>query len=148
MSNILKGNLLVGAAIKEDLKHLGLDGRNLPTNCTTFDIQSFFKDEFGESVSLAQLGEHFTGQHFQEAAHSSLADARMTALAYKRMLKFKSEGYLVFNCPDFDDFRAEMKEKKKAAGFKKRWEKCKCFLTKPKFTPRSTWGDMKQLPGI
>ncbi len=138
----------MGAAIKEDFKHLALDVKNLPGNCTAFDIQEFFKDEVGESVSLAQLGEHFTGRAFQDAAHSSLADARMTALAYKRMLKFKSEGYLSFHCPDFDDFRGEMKKKKKAGAFKKRWGKCKCFLTKPKFTPRATWGNMKQLPGI
>lgn len=113
LSNILRGNKLVGAAVKEDLKHLALDWKHLPGNCTAFDIQDFFIDEVGESVSLAQLGEHFTGQAFQDAAHSSLADARMTALAYKRMLKFNSEGYLSFHCPDFDDFRAEMKEKKK-----------------------------------
>jgi hypothetical protein len=125
-----------------------LDANNLPGNCTTFDIQTFFKDENGESISLAHLGVHFTGQSFQDATHSSLADARMTALAYKRIMKFQNEGFQTFFCPDFNDFRADMKQKKKAGAFKKRWEKCKCFPAKPKFNPRGTWGDAKQLPGI
>jgi hypothetical protein len=72
----------------------------------------------------------------------------MTKLAYKRILKFQNEGYHTLLCPDFNDFRADMKQKKKAGVFKKRWGKCICFPAKPKSNPRGTWGDVRTLPGI
>jgi hypothetical protein len=76
---------------------------------------------------LAHFGVHFTGQSFQDATHSSLADARMTALAYKRILKFQNEGFQTFFCPDFNDFRADMKQKKKSWGFKETMGKMYMF---------------------
>ncbi len=99
----------------------------MPQNVSLVELQDFFKDANGRSISLSLLTIHFLGVNPQEDIHSSLKDARATAVCYKRMQAMKSAGLSKFQCGMFDQFRKTMAGKHTSTH---QWEACKCGLTR------------------
>jgi inhibitor of KinA sporulation pathway (predicted exonuclease) len=130
---MFKGKTLVGAALKNDLKSLGID----PVHCVfrIEDIQDFFKDSKGQPISLACLGMHFLGEDVQGTKHSSIKDARLTALCDRKREMFKEFDMNRFSCPVMDQIRknSQTNPKKKQINF----DRCTCGTAKGKKKKRS-----------
>lgn len=128
LNKMFKGKTLVGAAFRNDLKSLGID----PVKCVfkIEDIQDFFKDAKGQPISLALLGEHFLGEDVQGVQHSSIKDARLTALCDRKREMFKEFDMNRFSCPVMDEIRNNPRtnSKKKQINF----DRCTCGTAKPK----------------
>ncbi|CAL8069325.1 unnamed protein product [Orchesella dallaii] len=109
LSRILPGKTIYGAAINNDIKSLGFDPAKMPFNVKLMDVQDFYRDSAGQPISLAQLSEHFIGCSMHENKHSSIADARFTAICYHKMIKFQRAGMTRFSCPVMDEMRKNPK---------------------------------------
>lgn len=118
---ILKGKVMWGAASMNDMKGMGFTS-NLP--CKIMDTQDFFRDKQNHPISLARLSEHFLGENLQSGKHSSIIDARITAICVRRMKKFQELGFFRFQCQDFDT-QSNTKQKKGNPGWDSR---CTCGL--------------------
>ncbi|CAG7816947.1 unnamed protein product, partial [Allacma fusca] len=77
LTKVLRGNIVVGAAVQQDMESLNYDYRGNDTSL--IDIQNFFKDSKGP-FKLADLAHAFfpAKQDFQCGQHSAISDARMT----------------------------------------------------------------------
>jgi hypothetical protein len=106
------------------------------------ELQDFFTDQNHQPIKLSQLAIHFIGTDPQEGAHSSVRDARITAICYRRMVAFKAAGFLKFECESFNEFRRKMKNAPKP---KQIWEPCRCGLTKKKVAKTKQPSQMARL---
>ncbi|CAG7786077.1 unnamed protein product, partial [Allacma fusca] len=125
LKKVLKGNTVVGAAVKDDLKSLDYDVVNNGTK--VIDIQDFFRDEKGP-FKLLDLAAHFFPSKlgFQCAKHSAISDCRMTMKIAKRMFVLRKEG-----APNFSKgISRSAKSKKLEVG-----DRCTCSVTKKKINP-------------
>jgi len=122
MQKSFTGKTIWGVAIDNDLRSLDMDPKNLPFNAEIRDLQHFYVDFKGQPISLALLSTHFLDENVHETSHSSIADARITCLAYNKMLKFKSSGLTRFSCPAMDEIRMEPSKRMN----NKDWDKCTC----------------------
>lgn len=127
LRNILSSKVVTGFAIENDLKSLGFSQTTLPPNVSLVELHEFFKDANGQPIKLSLLTLHFLGVNPQEDVHSSLKDARATAVCYKRMKAMKAVGLSQFQCDMFDKLRKTMGGKNKSTH---PWEACHCGLTK------------------
>lgn len=138
LEKVLSGKEVWGADSSGDVKSLGFKTYTTVGKKRTFyfpfaktcDIQDFYKDPNNQPVGLGQLSEHFLGENVQSTtAHSSIADARITALCYRKMLRFKSIGMTRFSCPVMDEIRMTPKPKQqKEKGF---FDRCTCGKVQP-----------------
>jgi hypothetical protein len=103
---LFKGKEVYGASTLNDLCSLGFsDPTSNLDGIKIRDIQDYFRDKKGNPISLSMLGEHFTGENIQASHHSSIKDARMTAVCYRRMMKMKDAGMSRFHCEILEELR-------------------------------------------
>jgi hypothetical protein len=121
LTKILEGKVMWGAASMNDMKGIGFKS-NLP--CEVLDIQDFFRDRKNQPISLSRLSEHFLGENMQSGKHSSIVDARITAICVRRMKKFQELGFVRFQCQKFDT-QPNPRQKKGNPGWDTR---CTCGL--------------------
>lgn len=126
---MFKGKVLIGAAIKNDLTSLGMNLRDCPFKIE--DIQDFYRDSKGQPISLAYLGEHFLGENIHGSTHSSIKDARLTALCDRKRIKLKEINENRFSCPVMDEIRCDPQSKLKKNQHIK-FDRCTCGASKNK----------------
>ena len=83
VAGLLKGKILVGHAIRNDLEVLLL-GHPLRDIRDTSKHPAFRLVVGGKTPSLKRLAKEVLGVHIQSGAHSSLEDARATMLLFRR----------------------------------------------------------------
>jgi hypothetical protein len=93
----------LGADVDNDWKSLGFEPKSLTECFHTKDIQSFFRDFKNQPLSLSCPSEHFLGENMYDGTHSSIADARITAICYKKMKMLLNQGFVRFSCPVMDE---------------------------------------------
>jgi len=108
-----------------DLKSLGFKPQEMPFPVTIMEMKEFYVDYKDQPISLAYLSDHFLGESKQEGGHSSIRDARVTAICYHRMMKLKKEGFSKFACPLMDITRMDPTSNPKLKSTQK-WDKCRC----------------------
>lgn len=111
------------------------------------DIQTFYRDSKGQAISLGYLGEHFLGEEFHNGRHSSIRDARLTAIADRKAEVFKKEGFHRFCCPVMDKLRLDPSNnpKNKYQG-NIRYDTCTCGVAKKNQTGKATKKKKKPKP--
>lgn len=72
------------------------------------------------------LSQHFLGENVQATTHSSITDARLTALCYRKMIRFKEIGMERFSCPVMDEIRSKPVKKELM-----RFDRCTCGKAQP-----------------
>jgi hypothetical protein len=101
LSIVLRGNTLVGKALKDDLSSLSFDEeirqKNYFGHDNCIDIGDYFRDAGGQPYSLKTLQENLFSDEersscFQEGAHSAITDARYTMKLYLKMYEMKKQG--------------------------------------------------------
>jgi len=127
LAEAFDGREVWGADLMNDLKSLDYDPQQLPFDASINDIQRFYRDFKGDPISLSLLSRHFIGEDIQEKCHSSIADARLTAICYKKMQRLKAEGMERFSCPEMDLLRADAPKKPTV-----KWDRCTCGSSKSK----------------
>lgn len=135
MSKLLHNKELWGASTYDDVKSLGFTRGFFPTSSSTNDIQSFYRDFKDRPIGLGVLSEHFLGGNAQHTTHSAITDARLTALCYRKMVKFQAMGMTRFSCPVMDELRREKVKKPPT-----QYDKCTCGKSGPKKKVRGKQG--------
>lgn len=134
---MFRGKTIVGAAIENDLESLGVTATEM--GVTLRDIQTFYSDSKAQPISLGYLGEHFLGEEFHNGRHSSIRDARLTAIADRKAEMLKKEGFHRFCCPVMDNLRLDPSNnpKNKYQG-NIRFDSCTCGVGKNKQAGKRT----------
>ncbi|CAG7819651.1 unnamed protein product [Allacma fusca] len=128
LDRLFRGKTIYGADIRNNWISLGYtEGR--PESGASKDIQEFYRDAKNQPIGLGVLSEHFLGQDMQEKIHSSIVDARVTAVCYRRIIKMKSDEKERYDCEVFHDLRDSIGKPKRQANWDR---KCTCGATKTK----------------
>jgi hypothetical protein len=79
-----------------------------------------------------------------DGTHSSIADARITAICYKKMKMLLNKGFVRFSCPVMDEIRKMPKTKPKHPNL---WEKCTCGSSGGKKSRKKiSWNNVQDIP--
>lgn len=137
LNSMFKGKTIVGAAIKDDLTSLGVTKEGM--GITLLDIQDFYKDSALDKISLGYLAYHFTGEDFHKGTHSSIKDARMTAIVHRKAEILKKQGMTRFACPILDEMRKDPANNPKNK-VKIKYDSCSCGRSNEQSNPPSNPG--------